>query len=71
MNAIEIVKDRHSREPDGDRASAIISHALTKGLILLGAGPDRNVIRILVPLTAPFELIDEGLDILESVIRDS
>jgi hypothetical protein len=25
----------------------------------------------LVPLTAPFKLIDEGLDILESVIRDS
>ncbi|MDB4223684.1 4-aminobutyrate--2-oxoglutarate transaminase [Granulosicoccus sp.] len=69
MNAIEIVKDRASREPDGDRTAAIIKRALDKGLILLSAGADRNIIRILVPLTASFELIDEGLDIMESVIR--
>jgi 4-aminobutyrate aminotransferase len=69
MNAIEIVKDRASREPDRELTAAIISAALEQGLILIGAGPERNVIRVLVPLTAPFELIDEGLDILESVIR--
>ncbi len=69
MNAIEIVKHRASREPDGDLAAAIMAHALTKGLILIAAGPARNVIRVLVPLTAPFELIDEGLDILEASIR--
>ena len=69
MNAIEIVKSQSSREPDGELASTIIAHALADGLILVGAGPDRNVIRVLVPLTAPFELIDEGLDILESVIK--
>jgi 4-aminobutyrate aminotransferase len=69
MNAIEIVKNRSSREPDGDLAAAIIARALAQGLILIGAGPARNVIRVLVPLTAPFELIDEGLDILEASIR--
>ncbi|MFT6302370.1 MAG: 4-aminobutyrate aminotransferase [Granulosicoccus sp.] len=69
MNAIEIVKDRKSREPDGDRAATIIAQALAEGLILVGAGSDRNVIRVLVPLTAPFEQIDEGLDILESAMR--
>jgi len=69
MNAIEIVKDRASREPDGDLAAAIIARALANGLILIAAGPARNVIRVLVPLTAPFELIDEGLDILETSIR--
>jgi 4-aminobutyrate aminotransferase len=68
MNAIEVVKNRSSREPDGELASAIIARALAEGLILIGAGPDRNVIRVLVPLTAPFALIDEGLDILESAI---
>lgn len=71
MNAIEIVKNRNTREPDGNRAAAIISHALAEGLILVAAGSDRNVIRVLVPLTASFELIDEGLDILESAIRAS
>ena len=69
MNAIEIVKNRTSREPDGELAATIIAHALTQGLILISAGPARNVIRVLVPLTAPFELIDEGLDILEASIR--
>ena len=69
MNAIEIVKDRASREPDGELAAAIIAQALAEGLILIAAGPARNVIRVLVPLTAPFELIDEGLDIIETSIR--
>jgi 4-aminobutyrate aminotransferase-like enzyme len=46
-----------------------MARALTEGLILIGAGPARNVIRVLVPLTAPFEQIDEGLDILEAAIR--
>ena len=69
MNAIEIVRD-HTNEPDGTRASAIISNALQKGLVLVSAGPKRNVIRILAPLTTPFELIDEGLQILESAIEE-
>jgi 4-aminobutyrate aminotransferase len=69
MNAIEIVKDRASRQPARELTAAIISAALEQGLILIGAGSERNVIRVLVPLTASFELIDEGLDILESAIR--
>ena len=69
MNAIEIVRD-HTNEPDGARAGAIISNALQKGLVLVSAGPKRNVIRILAPLTTPFELIDEGLQILESAIEE-
>ena len=70
MNAIEITRDRTSNEPDGARAAAIIAVALNNGLVLVGAGPERNVIRILVPLTAAFDLVDEGLDILESAIED-
>jgi 4-aminobutyrate aminotransferase len=70
MNAIEICKDRESKIADGGRAAEIISTALKNGLVLISAGPERNVIRILVPLTAPFELVDEGLDILESAIEE-
>lgn len=69
MNAIEIVKNRTNREPDGELTAAIMTSALDAGLVLIAAGPARNVIRVLVPLTAPFELIDEGLDILESSVR--
>lgn len=69
MNAIEIVKNRTNHEPDGELTAAIMTSALGAGLVLIAAGPARNVIRVLVPLTAPFELIDEGLDILESSVR--
>ena len=70
MNAIEIVADRESREPDGDMAAEIAKIALAEGLILITAGPTRNVIRVLVPLSTSMDVIDEGLDILEvSVIE--
>ena len=71
MNAIEIVADRDSREPDGELTARIASTALKKGLILITAGPARNVIRLLVPLSASTDLVDEGLDILESAVEDA
>ena len=49
MNAVELVKDRDNLEPDGDMAAKVAQIALQKGLILVTAGPARNVIRILVP----------------------
>ena len=71
MNAIEIVMDRDSREPDGDLTAKIASVALKNGLILISAGPARNVIRLLVPLSASSELIDEGLDVLERSVEEA
>lgn len=71
MNAIEIVKDRDSREPDGDLTAKIAATALKNGLILITAGPARNVIRLLVPLSASHDLIDEGLDILERSLQEA
>jgi len=71
MNAIEIVADRDSRAPDGDLTAKIAAIALKKGLILITAGPTRNVIRLLVPLSAPTALVEEGLDILESALEEA
>lgn len=71
MNAIEIVKNRGTREPDGDLAARIASIALKNGLILVTAGPTRNVIRLLVPLSAPKELVEEGLDVLEASLDEA
>ncbi|MDH3742537.1 MAG: 4-aminobutyrate--2-oxoglutarate transaminase [Hyphomicrobiales bacterium] len=71
MNCIEIVKGRGAHEPDGDLTARIAAIALEKGLILVTAGPTRNVIRILVPLTAPKSLIDEGLDMLEAALDEA
>ena len=71
MNAIEIVTDRDSREPNGDLTAKIAAKALNNGLILLTAGPARNVIRLLVPLSASPDLVDEGLDILETSLEEA
>ena len=71
MNAIEIVKDRDSREADTELTDRITAIALKKGLILITAGPARNVIRLLVPLSASDEVVEEGLDILESALEEA
>jgi 4-aminobutyrate aminotransferase len=71
MNAIEIVADRETREPNGETAAYIASIALSKGLILITAGPTRNVIRVLVPLSTSMDVIDEGLDILEASVMEA
>jgi 4-aminobutyrate aminotransferase/(S)-3-amino-2-methylpropionate transaminase len=71
MNAIEIVEDWTSRAPNGALTAKIVGKALKNGLILLTAGPMRNVIRLLVPLSASPDLVDEGLDILEKSIEEA
>ncbi len=71
MNAIEIVTDRDTREPAGDLTAEIVRIALSKGLILVTAGPARNVIRILVPLSTSSEIVSQGLDILEQSICEA
>ncbi len=65
MAAIELVKDPVSKEPAADVAAATVAGALERGLILLKTGIHDNVIRILVPITAPDEDLEAGLDRLE------
>jgi 4-aminobutyrate aminotransferase len=65
MVAVELVKDRATREPDTALTNALIAKAQENGLILLSCGPNANVIRLLAPLTIPFGQVEEGLDILE------
>jgi 4-aminobutyrate aminotransferase/(S)-3-amino-2-methylpropionate transaminase len=65
MAAIELVRDRDSREPAAEVASATVSGALDRGLLLLKTGIYDNVLRILVPLTATDEELTLGLDRLE------
>ncbi len=66
MCAMEVVKDKKSKEPDKEKTEEIIRRVAQNGLILLSAGVLGNIIRILVPLVIPEEQLREGLDILES-----
>jgi 4-aminobutyrate aminotransferase len=64
---IDFVKDQESREPDKNLRDQIIHEAFNKRLLLLGCGP--STIRIVPPLTITKKHLDEGLDILEQVIK--
>lgn len=69
MIAVELVVDGDPARPDPDLTRAIVAKAGEAGLILLPCGMRGNVIRFLPALTAPEDVIAEGLDILEGAIR--
>ncbi|NGQ97078.1 4-aminobutyrate--2-oxoglutarate transaminase [Brevibacillus sp. SYP-B805] len=70
MCAMELVKDPVSKAPDKELTQRIIHNAQQKGLILLSAGLYGNVIRVLVPLVITDEQLEEGLQVLESVLKE-
>jgi 4-aminobutyrate aminotransferase/(S)-3-amino-2-methylpropionate transaminase len=65
MMALELVKDRETKEPAADEAKALVKFCFDKGLILLSCGTFGNVIRFLMPLVITSEQLDRGLNILE------
>jgi 4-aminobutyrate aminotransferase / (S)-3-amino-2-methylpropionate transaminase / 5-aminovalerate transaminase len=69
MIAFELVKRRGGHEPDPDATRAVTAAAHANGLILLSCGVYANTIRILVPLTASDALVDEGLDLIETSLK--
>ncbi|MFZ0536039.1 MAG: 4-aminobutyrate--2-oxoglutarate transaminase [Candidatus Sulfotelmatobacter sp.] len=68
MQAIELVKSQESKIPAADETKQITQYCYEHGLITITAGSYSNVIRILVPLVATNEQMDEGLDVLESAL---
>jgi len=71
MRALELVKDRGTKEPDKDRADRVIRKAYESGLLLVGAGTYGNVIRTLMPLVITDGELTEGLDVLEKALESS
>ena len=71
MLAVEFVTDFETATPDAALTKAIAAHALKRGLILLACGMHGNALRIMVPLTASDEIIEEGLEIFEAALVDA
>jgi 4-aminobutyrate aminotransferase/(S)-3-amino-2-methylpropionate transaminase len=71
MIAVELVKDRKTNAPDPELTKKVTAKAAGNGLVLLSCGTEGNVLRILVPLTAKDEVIDEGLAILERSLKEA
>jgi len=68
MQAIELVKSKETKTPATEETKQITQYCYEHGLITITAGSYSNVIRVLVPLVASNEQIDEGLDVLESAL---
>ncbi len=67
MLAIELVKDRDSKEPARKEAMRAVRKAFQSGLLLLTCG--ESVIRLVPPLVIRKEEFERGLEILESVLK--
>jgi 4-aminobutyrate aminotransferase/(S)-3-amino-2-methylpropionate transaminase len=68
MQAIELVKSQETKTPAADETKQITQYCYEHGLITITAGSYSNVIRVLVPLVATNDQMDEGLDVLESAL---
>ncbi len=69
MAAMELVKDRSTKEPDSQAASDVLAAAHHRGLVLIKAGMYDNVLRILVPLCVTDKQLSKGLDIFEAALE--
>ncbi|EJQ53964.1 4-aminobutyrate transaminase [Bacillus cereus BAG6X1-2] len=68
MTAIELVKDKETKEPAAEEVKAIMKETHSKGVITISAGIYSNVLRFLPPLVITDEQLEEGLTILEAAI---
>jgi 4-aminobutyrate aminotransferase / (S)-3-amino-2-methylpropionate transaminase / 5-aminovalerate transaminase len=71
MLAIELVRDRGTKEPAPDLASKIVDAATRRGLLLLKSGIYSNCIRVLLPLVIADAELDEALGVWEQALEDT
>lgn len=69
MQAIEFVHNNDPLQPDAETVTRLIKNCLHRGLLLLNAGTNKNIIRILSPLVITDELLHKGLDIIEEELH--
>jgi 4-aminobutyrate aminotransferase/(S)-3-amino-2-methylpropionate transaminase len=69
MLAIELVTDPATKEPDADRASAVVEYAAQNGVLLIKSGVYGNCIRVLTPLVITDAELDEALGVWEQALE--
>ncbi len=70
MTGIEFCHDGDPHRPAADIANTLKVEAAKKGLLILNCGVYGNVLRIMVPLTVSNAVLNEGIDIIESILAD-
>ena len=68
MLAIELVKNRQTKEPAPELATRVIEESMQRGLLLLKAGLYGNCVRVLAPLVITDDELGEALDVWEEAL---
>jgi len=68
MIGLEFVRDRTTREPDAELATAVMQRCADLGLLLLSCGTAHNVIRWIPPLDVTAAEVNEALGIFETAL---
>ncbi|MEM3449041.1 MAG: aminotransferase class III-fold pyridoxal phosphate-dependent enzyme, partial [Nitrososphaerota archaeon] len=70
MIGIETVVDRQSKKPGTELAGKIRQNMFKKGVLMHTCGHFGNVMRFMAPLTIEDDLLDKGMSIFESAIKE-
>ena len=68
MIAIELVKDRKTKEPAPQETAQVVQECLKNGVFVPTAGINKNVLRMLVSIEITDEQLDEALDVLDKAL---
>jgi len=69
MAGVELVTDRKTKKPAQEERNQVLDECHKNGLIIIGAGAYKNVVRFLPPLNINEELLNKGLEIFENAIK--
>jgi len=67
--ALELVKDKKTKQPAPEETKAITDYCFEHGLILLSCGTYGNVLRFMMPLVTTDQQMEKGMDILSDAFR--
>ena len=71
MIGVEMVKDRETREPDGDLGNALSARCADDGLLVLTAGPEHEVVRWIPPLDVDRSELEEALGVFQKALLET
>ena len=69
MVGVELVRDRGTKEPDGDLANGLVARCAELGLLVLTCGAAHQVVRWIPPIDATTTEISEAVEIFGEALR--